>query len=199
MRTSRFIQLMLALLIGIGVATVPATAHAAARAFDPNAGCVWRDGNGVTHRYQIIIHSRNLTWFQADILASQRYYNGVRGYLATITNASEDWCVRTMLLNRVPWIDATGAWLGGNDLAWQGDWRWVNGPEKGRYVKRPEFLWHTNQPDNNPIERCLGYMYRDGWVGGNNYPCTLIMTDSFFRDKMKRYIVEYSARGTVLN
>jgi hypothetical protein len=42
-------------------------------------------------------------------------------------------------------------------------------------------------------------MYRDGWVGGNNYPCTQIMTDGFFRDKMKRYIVEYTARGTVLN
>ncbi|MFZ9857878.1 MAG: hypothetical protein ACO3F2_06045, partial [Roseiflexaceae bacterium] len=81
----------------------------------------------------------------------------------------------------------------------RGVWRWTSGPEKGRLVRRPQFLWHTNQPDNRPTERCLGYMYRDGWVGGNNYPCTQVMTDGFFRDKMKRYIVEYSARGTVLN
>jgi hypothetical protein len=145
------------------------------------------------------VHWQNLTWFQADQLASQKRYKGVKGYLATITNGAEDWCVRTMLLNRVPWIDATGAWLGGNDLAKRGVWRWTSGPEKGGLVKRPQFLWHTNQPDNNPTERCLGYMYRDGWVGGNNYPCTQIMTDGFFRDKMKRYIVEYTARGTVLN
>ena len=199
MRIPRFIMLVLALLIGVGVAVVPDTTMATARAFNPNGDCVWRDGNGVTHRYEIVVHWQNLTWFQADQLASQRKYKGVQGYLATITNGSEDWCVRTMLLNRVPWVDATGAWLGGNDLARRGVWRWTNGPEKGALVTRPQFLWHTNQPDNNPTERCLGYMYREGWVGGNNYPCTQVMTDGFFRDKMKRYIVEYSARGTVLN
>lgn len=199
MRATRLVMLVLALLISGGVALVPETTMATARAFNPNGGCVWRDGNGVTHRYEIVVHWQNLTWFQADQLASQRKYKGVRGYLATITNGSEDWCVRTMLLNRVPWIDATGAWLGGNDLAKRGEWRWTNGPEKGALVTRPQFLWHTNQPDNNPTERCLGYMYREGWVGGNNYPCTQVMTDGFFRDKMKRYIVEYTARGTVLN
>ncbi len=199
MRESRFILLVMAMLIGIGVAFVPAPTFASARAYNPNAGCVWRESNGITHRYEIVVHPQNLTWFQADQFASQRKYKGVRGYLATITNGSEDWCVRTMLLNRVPWIDATGAWLGGNDLAKRGEWRWTNGPEKGSLVRRPHFLWHTNQPDNNPTERCLGYMYREGWVGGNNYPCTQVVTDGFFRDKMKRYIVEYSARGNVLN
>lgn len=199
MRLSRVVMLVLALLIIVGVTTAPEATFANTRAFNPNAGCVWRDASGVTHRYELVVHWQNLTWHQADILASQRSYKGVKGYLATITNGSEDWCVRTMMLNRVPWIDATGAWLGGNDLARRGVWRWTSGPEKGTLVRRPPFLWHTNQPDNNPKERCLGYMYRDGWVGGNNYPCTAVLTDGFFRDKMKRYIVEYTARGTVLN
>jgi hypothetical protein len=201
MRISRVVMLMVALLIAVGVTIVPETSLASARAFNPNGGCVWRDGNGVTHRYELVVHWQNLTWYQADQFASQRRYKGVKGYLATITNGAEDWCVRTMLLNRIPtpWVDATGAWLGGNDLAKRGVWRWTNGPEKGTLVRRPQFLWHTNQPDNRPTERCLGYMYRDGWVAGNNYPCTQVMTDGFFRDKMKRYIVEYSARGTVLN
>lgn len=199
MRRLRCIMLVLALLIGIGVAVVPETTQASARAFNPKGGCVWRESNGITHRYEIVVHWENLTWFQADQLASQRKYKGVKGYLATITNGAEDWCVRTMMLqSKIPAVDATGAWLGGHDLSKRGEWRWTNGPEKGSLVQRRFFLWHTNQPDNNPTERCLGYMYREGWVAGNNYPCTEVLTDGFFRDKMKRYIVEYTARGTVL-
>ncbi|MFZ9858955.1 MAG: hypothetical protein ACO3F2_11560, partial [Roseiflexaceae bacterium] len=136
MHTSRIVMRVLALLIVVDVVVVPVTTYATTRAFNPNRGCIWRDGNGVTHRYEIVVHWQNLTWFQADQLASQRRYKGVKGYLATITNGSEDWCVRTMLLNRVPWVDATGAWLGGNDLAKRGVWRWTSGPEKGRLVRR---------------------------------------------------------------
>jgi hypothetical protein len=116
-------------------------------------------------------------------------------------NGSEDWCVRTAILNlsELRWADATGAWIGANALAEVGKYRWAAGPEKGVGLNRLAFLWHTNQPDNQADERCVGYMYRDGWVAGNNYPCETIVTNPFFRDKMKRFVVEYMAKGTILN
>lgn len=183
------------------VVHVPTPTTASARAFDPAKGCFWREANGRAHRYEIVTYYTDVTWNQADIFASQRSFRGIKGYLATIMNGSEDWCVRTAILNLsgLRWADATGAWVGANSYAVAGRFRWTGGPEKGLLLNPVAFLWHTNQPDNNDVERCVGYMYRDGWVAGNNYPCDAVVTNPFFRDKMKRFVVEYSAPGSVLN
>jgi hypothetical protein len=185
----------------LSIVLLPNATDASTRAFVPSKGCFWRQANGVAHRYEIVTYHKDLTWHQADMLASQRTFRGVRGYLATISNGSEDWCVRTAILNLsgLRWPDASGAWIGANSYANAGVFRWASGPEKGTLLNRSVFLWHTHQPDNNVAERCVGYMYRDGWVAGNNYPCDAVTTNSFFRDKMKRFVVEYSARGTILN
>ena len=179
--------------------TPPTTATG--RAFEPAKGCLWREANGRAHRYEIVTYYEDLTWNQADMLASQRTFRGVKGHLATITNGSEDWCVRTAILNLsgLRWADATGAWIGANSYAVAGRFHWAGGPEKGILVNRCAFLWYTNQPDNPNVERCVAYMYRDGWVAGNNFPFDSVVTNSFFKDKMKRFVVEYSAAGTVLN
>lgn len=195
------VALALLLCAAVSVSLLPRKTIATARAYVPSQGCFWRDTKGVAHRYEIVTYWKDVTWNQADILASQRTFRGVKGYLATITNGSEDWCVRTALLNlsQLRWADATGAWIGANAFADVGRYRWATGPEKGTLLNRAVFLWHTNQPDNQADERCVGYMYRDGWVGGNNYPCDAVTTNPFFRDKMKRFVVEYSAAGSVLN
>lgn len=204
-RINRFRSVVLTSLIAgvvmVSIVLLPKETDASARAYEPSKGCFWREASGVAHRYEIVTYYTNVTWNQADMLASQRTFRGVRGYLATITNASEDWCVRTAILNLsgLRWADATGAWIGANSYANVGVFRWASGPEKGTQLRDSVFLWHTNQPDNNVSERCVGYMYRDGWVAGNNYPCDAVTTNSFFRDKMKRFVVEYTARGTVLN
>lgn len=191
------------LLVAVALTFVhlPTPTTASGRAFEPSKGCFWREANGRAHRYEIVTYYTDLTWNQADMLASQRRFRGVKGYLATIVNGSEDWCVRTAILNMsgLKWADATGAWIGANSYAVAGRFRWAGGPEKGLLLNRAAFLWHTNQPDNNDVERCVGYMYRDGWVAGNNYPCDAVVTNSFFKDKMKRFVVECTASGSVLN
>ena len=167
--------------------------------FNPNTGCFWRGSDGVAHRFELVKHWQNLRWAEAEYFAATRAYKGVKGYLATITVGGEDYCVRSMIINRLPWLDGNGAWLGGHDLNPQHQYRWMVGPAKNSAVNRNLFLWHTGQPDNPVTERCLGYMVRDGWVGGNNYPCDAVISDSYFREKMRHYIVEYSAKGTALN
>ena len=89
---------------------------ATGRAFEPAKGCLWREANGRAHRYEIVTYYKDLTWNQADILVSQRTFRGVKGYLATIANGSEDWCERTAILNLsgLRWADATGVWIGAN-------------------------------------------------------------------------------------
>lgn len=195
------LAVLLVVAVALSFSYIPPATTARARAFVPSQGCFWRDAKGYAHRYEIVTFYKDVTWNQADIYASQRTFRGVKGFLATINNGSEDWCVRTAILNlsQLRWPDASGAWIGANAYAQVGRYRWTNGPEKGALINRAFFLWHTNQPDNQAEERCVGYMYRDGWVGGNNYPCDSVVTNPFFRDKMKRFVVEYMAKGTVLN
>ena len=203
LRVGRMIAVLCIVIIVVAVSLQYSTTQttASGRAFEPTKGCFWREANGRAHRYEIVTYYKDVTWNQADIFASQRTFRGVKGYLATIVNGSEDWCVRTAILNLsgLRWADATGVWIGANSYAQVSRFRWTGGPEKGTLLNPAAFMWHTNQPDNNVEERCVGYMYRDGWVAGNNYPCDSVVTNSFFKDKMKRFVVEYTASGSVLN
>jgi hypothetical protein len=190
---------LVALMLTVVVRADTSFAVASIVQFNPNTGCFWRGSDGVAHRFELVKHWQNLRWGEAADFASLRYYKGVKGNLATITVGGEDYCVRTMMINRVPWLDGNGAWLGADNLNPQRQFRWGMGAAKNSAINRNLFLWHTNQPNNPATERCLGYMLRGGWVGGNNYPCDAVISDSYFREKMRHYIVEYSAKGTALN
>ena len=98
--------------------------------FNPNTGCFWRGRDGVAHRFELVKHWQNLRWAEAVNFAASRQYKGVKGNLATITVGGEDYCVRTMMINRVPWLDGNGAWLGGHDLNAQRQFRWAVGVAK---------------------------------------------------------------------
>ncbi len=80
-------------------------------------------GNG--HFYEFVPDRVN--WATARDDANSRAFGGMPGYLANVTSAAENDFVKTLIAN-APWA----AWLGGNDLAVEGDWRWDGGPEAGQ-------------------------------------------------------------------
>ena len=65
----------------------------------------------------------NISWTIAKGLAEQLEYNGLQGYLATITTREEAVLVGEQ-------ADGTG-WCGASDAEEEGTWKWVTGPEAG--------------------------------------------------------------------
>lgn len=77
-------------------------------------------GNG--HYYDFV--SAAGTWDTARAAALASSHNGQAGYLITLTSAAE----------QAFYIAAFGAvdgWIGANDRAVEGEWRWADGPEAG--------------------------------------------------------------------
>src|SRR5205085_11950071 len=72
------------------------------------------------HFYQYKLTS-GITWNDAKKAASLSVKNGMRGYLTTITSAAENAFITAK-------IQGDG-WIGASDLAFEGAWRWVTGPE----------------------------------------------------------------------
>ncbi|GAA4318703.1 hypothetical protein GCM10023184_03070 [Flaviaesturariibacter amylovorans] len=82
-----------------------------------NDGRIAFTGNG--HYYEYIPGS--ITWTDARNAAAARTYFGMRGYLTTVTSQAENDFIREKL--------RSNSWLGASDLAYEGQWRWVTGPE----------------------------------------------------------------------
>ncbi len=77
----------------------------------------------VTGHYYEFVSDPGITWTDAEIAASNRTYFGWQGYLVTLTSQAEaDFSGQ----------QASGfGWIGANDVAVEGEWRWVTGPEAG--------------------------------------------------------------------
>ena len=101
------------------------------------SGAAYFAGNG--HYYKFV--SASLKWSEAKAAAASSSFNGLTGYLATITSAEENAFI-------VEKTGGTSAWVGGSDdyehinLATgtstfanitesEGHWYWVTGPEAG--------------------------------------------------------------------
>jgi len=74
-----------------------------------------------TNHYYEFVSAPGICWNDARDAAAARSYQGLKGYLATVTSGSET----SFLMNR----NAGQFWLGGSDDAVEGEWRWKTGPE----------------------------------------------------------------------
>ncbi|MCK9640324.1 MAG: HYR domain-containing protein [Prolixibacteraceae bacterium] len=83
-----------------------------------NDGVIPFSGNN--HYYEWV-PAANISWQEAKAHASARFFNGMQGYLVTVTSASEMAFVAAKLQGQ--------GWMGASDLAYEGTWRWVTGPE----------------------------------------------------------------------
>lgn len=130
----------------------------------------------------------NYTWDQAFTDASSRSYNGMTGYLATVTSQAE----QNFLFSQFP---NAQAWLGGSDSGLEGTWKWMGGPEAG------QTFYVEGQPGSQP-----GYSY---WYGGEpnnaygtenhlvfNWDSQGRWNDFTGNWGLSRYIVEYSSDQT---
>jgi len=137
---------------------------------------------GTAHWYRFV--STSLTWPDARAAAQASSFYGLQGYLTTVTSASEDAFIASLLpANEWPW-------MGASDLAVEGIWRWVTGPEgledggQGRHffsqppgtVVPGEYAnWEGAGPNDYPPGEDYAHFYPNGtWNDGLNtlsLPC----------------------------
>jgi CshA-type fibril repeat protein len=102
-----------------------------------------------------------LSWSEARDQASASRAFGMEGYLATITSAQENDFVATH-------TDAFNVWIGASDEYWEGQWRWVTGPEAGTFfywfgsIDGAFFAWAPNEPND----------YTDNYMYGEDHAVT---------------------------
>ena len=81
-------------------------------------------GNG--HYYEYI--PSVTTWTNAHYAALAGTFNGMHGYLATVTSKAENDFLYSFISGSTR---PAGGWLGGTDAAVEGTWVWADGPEAG--------------------------------------------------------------------
>lgn len=97
------------------------------------------------HYYQFIARPM-ITWSAAKLEAESMKYNGLQGYLATITTEKENEFIQQKVRGT--------AWIGASDQSVEGEWRWVSGPEgledngKGRLFWRGTGYQAKANPSN---------------------------------------------------
>ncbi len=103
-----------------------------------------------TGHYYEFVSAPNISWTDAETAASLRTYFGLQGYLATLTTQQE--------------ADFSGSqaqgvgWIGANDAAVEGEWRWVTGPEAGTQFWNGDAsgtlltyaFWNNGEPNDYP-------------------------------------------------
>jgi hypothetical protein len=108
-------------------------------------------------------------WETANEYANSHTYQGMPGYLATLTSAAE------LEFARQHFNDRGESWLGGSDRDVEGDWRWVTGPEAGELFWSQGTTvtfasWAIGEPNDEHLDFGEDYLafYR-GVVGWNDF------------------------------
>jgi len=130
-----------------------------------------------THHYE---YFRSLgTWQEASDFAQSRSHDGKTGYLLTLPSYAKELFI-------FDWLKSNGisdgVWLGASDAEKEGEWSWVNGPERsikfwegvgtqGAGVGGAFNHWRLHEPNNAngaEDEDCAVTSYISGW---NDVPC----------------------------
>ena len=161
-------------------------------------GASYNSTNG--HYYKSVAVA-DIDWADARTAAKSeaQQYNGLTGYLATITTASEN----TFVVGKL----ATSAWIGGSDSGTEKIWKWMDGPEAdttftcqedsggagatiSECTEQSYLNWVTGEPNQyeGNDEDCMHYYGTGGNAGKwNDYVCDNNAVDS--------YIIEYGGMG----
>ncbi len=158
-----------------------ASSSATTRAVTFSLGNMVSYTNG--HYYEFV--TSTMTWANAKTAAAGRSYNGLTGYLATITSAGENAFIK-QTLSADGWIGASddyvhitaaGVSTYSNQAASEGHWYWVTGPEMGTNfsngngssltaVSGQYSNWNPGEPNNSGTGEHYGEIYSSSGNSG---------------------------------
>ena len=114
------------------------------------------------------------TWTEARDAASKMVYNGMQGYLATVTSASENAFINAN-------YTANESWIGASDALNEGQWQWTTGPEAGTVFSNGDHTpvtvpgqysnWSGGEPNNsgnNENYAVMNWLGNPAWNDLNN-------------------------------
>jgi hypothetical protein len=146
--------------------------------------------------YEVVLVSSPITWPEAKAAAEERFYQGARGHLATITSVEEDLHLERLRQQNRPAIGQAQLWAGGSqtvpEAAPTENWFWENdeGPIAGFNGGNTYANWLPGEPNDYwgpATENYLAIGLNDafGW------------NDDGFLDggRLGGYIVEYELDG----
>ena len=154
-----------------------------------SVGVVFGGGEPVAyegHYYQLVqvpYHMANdyksgINFFEAQLDAGQRCHEGMHGYLVTITSKEEQDFVTKMLPTLGPndKLQNFVGWIGATDIATEGAWKWVDGPEKGKKFFSGNYATGVKEPGMYVNWYCESQASNPDWPycepNGSNYAIT---------------------------
>ncbi|MEY4963945.1 MAG: hypothetical protein RLZZ323_1264 [Bacteroidota bacterium] len=158
----------------------PSNSVSGSRDFSINIGVGGKSYLPRNKHFYEYVSNIGITWTNAKIEASTKFFFGLQGYLATLTAADE----AQLAGKQAP---GTG-WIGATDEAVEGVWKWVTGPEAGTIMSYAN--WNTGEPNNAGNEdyahiTAPGVGFPGSW---NDLSNTGASSGSY---QPKGYIVEY--------
>ena len=131
------------------------------------------------HYYEVVV-APSSTWNQAATAVEDSTYLGSSGHLVVITSQDES----NFVAGLAP--DSGGAWIGLDDKANEGDFRWATG-EPLTFTR-----WANGEPNDAFGEDCVNtYGSNQAWWGGtarwNDLDC-----DVLWPGYVTHYVIEYS-------
>jgi hypothetical protein len=112
-----------------------------------NASVIQWHSNG--HYYTLV--PGHVSWSEAAALAQSMVFEGMTGYLATVTSEAENTFIVSLLSSDVRTIP-----LGATDRDQEGEWRWITG-EQFNYAN-----WYDGEPNNSGDED-FAFMFGPGF------------------------------------